>query len=116
MGNGEDVVATLVPVVTLDGLLRRFGVDRLDLLKMDTESTEPAVLAGAVETVKRDRPWIVCEVLKARGAERRLEEILGSLGYRFYLLTPDGPQPRANVEGDPSWLNYLFAPHERAVL
>ena len=116
MGDGEDVLATPVPLVTLDGLLRRCGVDRLDLLKMDTESTEPAVLDGAAETVKRDRPWILCEVLKARGAERRLEELLGSLGYRFFLLTPNGPQPRSSIEGHPSWLNYLFAPQERAVL
>lgn len=115
MGDGEEVVATTVPVVTIDGVLRRCGVDRLDLLKMDTESTEPAVLAGALEAVKRDRPWILCEVLKSRGSERQLEEILGSLGYRFYLLTPDGLQAKSSVEGHPDWLNYLFAPQERVV-
>ncbi len=77
-------------------------------MKIDTESTEPDVLRGAAKLLARDRPNIFCEVLKGRGAEGLLEEILEPLGYRFFLLTPEGAQERERIEGHPQWLNYLF--------
>jgi FkbM family methyltransferase len=96
-----------VQVVTLDQLLD----DRpLDLLKLDTESTEPDVLAGARATLLRERPAIVCEVLPGRGTGAALEALLAPLGYRYHLLTPAGPQPRPRIAGDAAWLNQLFLP------
>jgi hypothetical protein len=77
-------------------------------MKIDTETTEPQVLSGMTETLAKDHPLIVCEVLKDRGAESRLEAILSPLGYRYYHLTPSGPVLRQHVEGHPRWLNYLF--------
>jgi FkbM family methyltransferase len=109
MAGVADLKATKVPVVTIDGLVRDRGLTRVDLVKIDTESTEPDVLEGMREVLARDRPWIVCEVLKGRGAEERLAPLLEPHGYRFYLLTPEGPVPRSRIEGDPVWLNYLFA-------
>jgi len=97
-----------VEVVTLDRFVRDNNLDRVDLMKIDTESTEPQVLSGMAETLARDHPLIVCEVLKDRGAERQLEAILSPLGYRYYHLTPNGPVLREHVEGHPEWLNYLF--------
>jgi hypothetical protein len=61
-----------------------------------------------METLRRDHPMIICEALEGRGSERALEEALGPLGYRYYLLTPDGPEKRSRIEGHPVWLNYLF--------
>jgi FkbM family methyltransferase len=109
MAGTENLRKTAVPVLRLDDFVREKGLERVDLLKIDTESTEPAVLAGALTTLERHRPNIICEVLRGRGAERRLEEILAPLGYRHYLLTPDGPAPRERIEGHPDWLNYLFS-------
>jgi len=108
MQSASDVRSSTVPVVTLDRFARENGLDRIDLVKIDTESTEPQVLRGMVETIRRDRPIFMCEVLKDRGSERALDEILRPFGYRFYLLTPDGPVQRERIEGHPSWLNYLF--------
>ena len=62
-----------------------------------------------IETLRRDKPFIITEVL-GRGSEKRLEEILGPLGYRYYLLTSDGHRLRDRIEGHPEWLNYLFTP------
>ena len=75
----------------------------------------PQALAGMIDTLRRDQPSLVCEVLRGRGSERPLEQLLGPLGYRYYLLTPDGPVLRERVEGHPELLNYLFTtrvPHE----
>lgn len=104
-----DLCVTTVPVTTLDRLADDRDLDRVDLVKMDTETTEPDVLAGMRRVLARDRPWIVCEVLRGRGAEERLAPILEPLGYRFFLLTPDGPVRRTRIEGHPDCLNYLFA-------
>jgi FkbM family methyltransferase len=108
MQSAGAVRSSVVPVITLDRFVQENGLSRIDLVKIDTESTEPQVLRGMIETVRRDHPIVMCEVLKDRGSERALEEILRPLGYRFYLLTPDGPVMRERIEGHPSWLNYLF--------
>jgi FkbM family methyltransferase len=115
MTGTERLVSTQVPVVILDRLVRERGLPRVDLVKMDTESTEPDVLEGMRDTIARDRPWILCEVLKGRGAEERLGPILKPLGYRSYLLTPQGPVPKTRIEGHPLWLNYLFAARDEEV-
>jgi FkbM family methyltransferase len=112
MAPAGEVKRTSVTVVALDRFCEREGLVRVDLMKIDTESTEPQVLQGMAHVLGRDRPTLVCEVLQGRGSERPLEEILGPLGYRFYLLTPDGPLPRARIEGHPEWLNYLFTPRD----
>lgn len=108
MRSAGEVRSTTVPVLTLDRFVRDASLDRVDLVKIDTETTEPDVLTGMAETLRRDHPFIVCEVLKGRGSERRLEIVLRSLDYRFYHLTPEGPVLRDKIEGHPEWLNYLF--------
>jgi FkbM family methyltransferase len=98
-----------VPVITLDEFVRENAIDRVDLVKIDTESTEPQVLLGMMKTLRRDKPFIICEVL-GRGSEKPLEELLAPLGYQYYHLTPDGPVLCNAIKGHPEWLNYLFTP------
>ncbi|MEK6406925.1 MAG: FkbM family methyltransferase [Acidobacteriota bacterium] len=107
MRSADDLTVSTVPIITLDRFVQQNRIDRVDLVKIDTESTEPQVLRGMIETLQRDRPFIVCEVL-GRGSERELEEALSSIGYRYYHLTPRGPILRERIEGHPEWLNYLF--------
>ena len=51
-----------VMMVALDNLFEWEGLDRLDYLKIDAESSEPRVLAGAKRTIMRYRPIIQMEV------------------------------------------------------
>lgn len=97
-----------VEVLTIDEYVGQRNIGPLNLVKIDTESTEPQVLRGMRQTILRDRPTIICEVLKGRGSEKPVEEFFRSLDYRFYLLTPTGPVRHSHIECHPEWLNYLF--------
>ena len=108
MSSVVDLKVSTVPVTTLDRFVLENRIERVDLVKIDTETTEPQVIRGMTRTLARDNPDIVCEVL-GRGAESALEEMLRPLGYHFYHLTPDGPILRTQLKGHPEWLNYLFS-------
>jgi FkbM family methyltransferase len=80
-----------VEVSTVDRFTAAGGVDPA-VIKIDVETNEPNVLAGAYETIARARPAIVCEILNA--TTPRLQphiEALFGLGYHAYLLTNDLP-------------------------
>jgi len=97
-----------VRVITLDDFVRDRSISRVDLMKIDTETTEPAVLRGARSMLERDRPHIICEVLHDRADAAAMHALLTSIGYSFYLLTPEGPIRDAAIKGHPQFLNYLF--------
>jgi len=42
--------------------LDSYGFEEVDLIKIDVEGHELSVLAGAVETIRRCRPWFIIEV------------------------------------------------------
>ncbi len=69
-----------VPIVTLD----RFGLGRLDLMKIDAEGMEDEVLQGATETLKRCRPVLYVEFMKSDAAA--IKARLQGLGYTLYTV------------------------------
>ena len=101
-------VSTKVKVFQLDKFVKENRIEKVDLMKVDTETTEPDVLQGAAEILKIHQPDIICEVLHGRAEGQKLKEILEPLGYKFYLLTSDGPIEHRDIDGHPEFLNYLF--------
>lgn len=73
-----------VEVVRLDGL----GLPAPDLVKIDVEGSEVAVLEGALRTLQEDRPVVVIELHETND---EVCELLEPLGYVLENL--DGPQP-----------------------
>jgi|KBSSwiStaDraftv2_1062776.scaffolds.fasta_scaffold51869_2 FkbM family methyltransferase len=67
-----------VDVVTLDS----FGLDRLDVLKIDVEGMELKVLQGARQLIDRHQPVVLCEILK--GPQDPLKDFFFSRGYRLF--------------------------------
>lgn len=63
---------------------------RLEIVKIDVEDHEASVLRGMQETIRRDRPFIVCEILPRNHGNERTREIIKSLGYTAYWVTPSG--------------------------
>lgn len=65
-GMGSAVIKTgtreiEVPATTIDAIIRDYGIDRVDYLKMDIEGAERHALKGGLETLKRFRPRLMLE-------------------------------------------------------
>jgi Methyltransferase FkbM domain len=112
-GYYDNLLALNVEVAKGDTWLARQKVNRVDILKLDTETTEPSVLAGLSDTLHRDRPTIFCEVLPDCGVEPKLEAVVDSLAYRYFILTPSGPVARDAIRGHVTHRNWLFLPVEQ---
>jgi FkbM family methyltransferase len=106
---GEEVVQHVrVPVTTLDSVVESHKLEKVDLIKLDTERTEHDVLAGGTQILKRFQPHIICEVWPDANNIQQLENLLRPHGYLFYQLMPDGPVKRLRIEPSVEALNYLF--------
>jgi FkbM family methyltransferase len=81
----------VVEVSTLDAQALQHGIQKLDLIKIDTEGNDVKVLLGAMATITRYRPRIVFEANRAahRESGSSLEAVraeLRSLGYSFFTV------------------------------
>ena len=108
MAQAPELEAIDVPLITIDAFSAEKGIPRVDLVKIDTETTEPNVLRGMRHVLSRDRPTVVCEILRDRVDTNSIDAELRPLGYKYFLLKPDGPELRTTIEGHPEFLNFLF--------
>lgn len=91
---GRRVRPVTVEMCTLDSYAARHGVDRIDLLKIDTEGHELAVLRGARNLIAENRILRVqFEFNEMNVASRSfIADFRRELpAYRFYRLLVDGP-------------------------
>jgi len=86
-----------VPALPLDAL----GLEAVDLLKIDVEGMEMAVLAGARDLIARCRPYVIVEVRDE--AARDILAWIDANDYRIDRLFPDKEH-----------CNYCLIPKERA--
>lgn len=106
----DRLVTSDVEVITVDSFVARNPLAAtVDLVKIDTETTEVEVLRGMAHTLETARPTIICEVL-TESTGRALTDLLRPLSYEFFLLTDDGPAHRDEVRPSPEWRNYAFVP------
>lgn len=114
-GFREAAETVRVAATTLDSFVKQEQIAKVDLIKIDTETTEPWVLTGAQETIRRDKPLIICEVLKST-TESQLHTVMDPLGYRYFWISGRGLVEKPVIEGDGTYehSNYLFV-HSSAV-
>jgi FkbM family methyltransferase len=88
-------VETRVRVTTLDAEIPRLGLSRIDLLKIDAEGNDLAVLRGARRLLAERRvrviQWEYSDAWALAGASLGAAlDLLTAAGYRSYLLKGDG--------------------------
>jgi FkbM family methyltransferase len=90
--NDAGFATVAVSVRTLDSWVADSRLSRIDLMKIDVEGHEPAVLRGGEQTIRRFLPDIYLELNEpfyaARGEDldRELGEPMLAWGYRAYRL------------------------------
>lgn len=86
----------LVGQVTLDSLVATGGVEVPDLVKIDVEGAELAVLRGMTAILERHQPIVLFEVDDAMSSKveaqyLEIQEMLSGFGYRCERLDPSYP-------------------------
>ena len=89
--NIEPTAHESVQLTTLDDLVSEYGLDRVDVVKLDVEGSEASALDGARAVLERDRPLLLIEAEEerlagqARTKQQLLDTIVG-LGYRLHVF------------------------------
>ena len=82
----KDVVSQeTVQTIRMDRFVQQAELTTLDLVKIDVEQFEEAVIAGMLESIGRFRPDLVIEIL-SRDNLVAVDQQLRPLGYRFVLI------------------------------
>lgn len=90
-GHRRRLTETPIALRTLDDLVRDAGDPTIDIIKLDVEGSELAVLRGAMATIQRDRPIVFGEfysVLMAHQGATFVDvmKLLAPLGYRAFAI------------------------------
>jgi len=114
-GFREELGQVKVDIVSLDTYFEKHE-GNISVIKIDTETNEPAVLKGAEALIEKHRPWIICEVLYGI-TEEPLMEVMEKHKYEYYMLSEDMDEtwePRTKIIGDRKYIlrDWLFAPRE----
>ena len=109
-----NVASGHVKVTTADDFVAATGITSVDLVKIDTETTEDDVIAGMLQTIERDHPAIICEVLEEKTAGE-IERLLAPHEYGYYLFSGDGLIPYKHIRPHPLWRNFLFISEKGAI-
>lgn len=91
LDRGCGAVPTTVSQITLDELVHEYELRKCDLIKIDVEGAEAAVVNGGLETLRRFRPRLLLEfnaamLERAGSSPTDLATTLQQLGYKLYDL------------------------------
>ncbi len=83
-----EILVETVSCNTLDALVKRSGIDRVDILKISTEGSELAILIGAQDTITRFAPTIIYNSYTSKGINLAAAEYLIDRGYDLFRYQP----------------------------
>jgi len=85
---------------------------RIDLVKIDVEDFEADVLLGMERIIRRDQPFIVCEILPRNREHRneRTRQVIEKLNYTPYWITDSGYIRVSRFDFERPFTNFLLSP------
>lgn len=108
-----------VRLETLDAVVSRLGLVRVDVVKIDVEGAEAGVIAGAKTVLTTIRPVLMMELndsaLRAQGSSEAalLDTLRGELGYEILVFSPMSGLAELHFEGAALSANVIAIPRER---
>jgi FkbM family methyltransferase len=109
-GNPLAACTESVPVQRLDDFLNAHKFQGLDLVKIDVESHEPAVLRGLGDWLLRFHPSLIVEVWN-NDVGVAVEATLQGCDYIYFAITDTATELRAHISNDfpeHGYINYLI--------
>jgi FkbM family methyltransferase len=98
---------------TLDNFVEMLNPGSIDLIKIDTETTEYIILSNGLDAIRKYRPIIMCEIIPGK-YETRIKELFAGMGYLFYKVEKGGLAflPVLEVKGQDK-SDFFFVPKEK---
>lgn len=81
-------VTEMVPLVTLDDCMDRYGWQKIEFIKIDAEGEEANILQGGQRFFAELSPLIQYEVKAGADIHLELVQIFSDMGYKSYRLVP----------------------------
>ena len=110
----RDFVKNTVKTTTLDNYVKSNNINKIDLIKIDTEGTEIHILKSGKESIEKYQPIIICETLFS-AIEDELDVFFKELNYEFYNHTEKGLEkvPTIKRVKDNGIRNCFFVPKSK---
>lgn len=106
-----------VKVTTLDEVVSNYQINKIDLIKLDTECTEHHIMSSGKNIIETYRPVIICEVYAV--IEAKMGDIVHSLSnYQIYHYKSGALFPITDFSEvqDDANRNFIFCPKEKLPL
>jgi FkbM family methyltransferase len=71
--------------LSIDDLVKEYGIKKVDFIKMDIEGAEPFALKGAAETIRRFRPKLAIAIYHSINDFVKIPNFIDSLGLGYQL-------------------------------
>lgn len=103
---GEKVVQRRLAVAMLDD----FELQNVGIIKIDVEGHELAVLRGAIQTLERNRPSLIIEIVEKTNGHSFAEivQLTSQLSYTCYRLAGKQLVPMSAIEDGAGDVDYYF--------
>lgn len=119
-GDGRTQVVNSM-IDTLDHIACEEQFERVDLIKCDIEGAELFAFRGAVETIKKFRPFVICEMLRKWSAKfdyypDDIIHLFSDMGYVCVALCRNHPGESyllTHMLESTAETNFLFVPEEK---
>jgi FkbM family methyltransferase len=110
----RNFIKNLVQTTTLDDFVKQENLQKIDLLKIDTEGTEINILKTGRDAILKFQPIIICETLYDT-IEDELDYFFNELDYTFFNHTSVGLKKTISLkrESDDGIRNCFFVPKSK---
>jgi len=118
--NNRKTICERIEVTTLDIFVRNENIKKVDLVKIDVEGSELAVLKGARLTLEKFSPYLIVEIqnemaLAAGYQASDILEFLEKLGYKFFSIRRRGKLRRINNPSELKDFQNVLCVHQKHV-